>query len=192
MNPFSELLNSLIQDHPDNLSTIARNAHLSRPSLYDLINGKTLPRPKTFDNLLKAISLTENSTNKLSNYLHLERIKTSRKEQENYRQEKKHLLNDVSSLLLGRGYEISSPKIPDYADIILRQNSNRIPIIICPSILDHASTLGILLKSMFQFSSSKGFVCTHKITIKDRPELPLFLKYGTKITTIKTILRELG
>ena len=192
MNPFSELLNSLIQDHPDNLSTIARNAHLSRPSLYDLINGKTLPRPKTFDNLLKAISLTENSTNKLSNYLHLERIKTSRKEQENYRQEKKHLLNDVSSLLLGRGYEISSPKIPDYADIILRQNSNRIPIIICPSILDHASTLGILLKSMFQFSSSKGFVCTHKITTKDRSELPLFLKYGTKITTIKTILRELG
>ncbi|MDA8775840.1 hypothetical protein N9N13_08960 [Opitutales bacterium] len=192
MNPFSELLNSLIQDHPDNLSTIARNAHLSRPSLYDLINGKTLPRPKTFDNLLKAISLTENSTNKLSNYLHLERIKTSRKEQENYRQEKKHLLNDVSSLLLGRGYEISRPKIPDYADLILRQNSNRIPIIICPSILDHASTLGILLKSMFQFSSSKGFVCTHKITIKDRPELPLFLKYGTKITTIKTILRELG
>ena len=192
MNPFSELLNSLIQDHPDNLSTIARNAHLSRPSLYDLINGKTLPRPKTFDNLLKAISLTENSTNKLSNYLHLERIKTSRKEQENYRQEKKHLLNDVSSLLLGRGYEISRPKIPDYADIILRQNSNRIPIIICPSILDHASTLGILLKSMFQFSSSKGFVCTHKITTKDRSELPLFLKYGTKITTIKTILRELG
>lgn len=191
MNPFSELLNSLIQDHPDNLSTIARNAHLSRPSLYDLINGKTLPRPKTFDNLLKAISLTENSTNKLSNYLHLERIKTSRKEQENYRQEKKHLLNDVSSLLLGRGYEISSPKIPDYADIILRQNSNRIPIIICPSILDHASTLGILLKSMFQFSSSKGFVCTHKITTKDRSELPLFLKYGTRISTIKTILREI-
>ena len=191
MNPFSELLNSLIQDHPDNLSTIARNAHLSRPSLYDLINGKTLPRPKTFDNLLKAISLTENSTNKLSNYLHLERIKTSRKEQENYRQEKKHLLNDVSSLLLGRGYEISRPKIPDYADIILRQNSNRIPIIICPSILDRASTLGILLKSMFQFSSSKGFVCTHKITTKDRSELPLFLKYGTRISTIKTILREI-
>ena len=191
MNPFSELLNSLIQDHPDNLSTIARNAHLSRPSLYDLINGKTLPRPKTFDNLLRAISLTENSTNKLSNYLHLERIKTSRKEQENYRQEKKHLLNDVSSLLLGRGYEISRPKIPDYADIILRQNSNRIPIIICPSILDHASTLGILLKSMFQFSSSKGFVCTHKITTKDRSELPLFLKYGTRISTIKTILREI-
>ena len=191
MNPFSELLNSLIQDHPDNLSTIARNAHLSRPSLYDLINGKTLPRPKTFDNLLKAISLTENSTNKLSNYLHLERIKTSRKEQENYRQEKKHLLNDVSSLLLGRGYEISRPKIPDYADLILRQNSNRIPIIICPSILDHASTLGILLKSMFQFSSSKGFVCTHKITTKDRSELPLFLKYGTRISTIKTILREI-
>ena len=191
MNPFSELLNSLIQDHPDNLSTIARNAHLSRPSLYDLINGKTLPRPKTFDNLLRAISLTENSTNKLSNYLHLERIKTSRKEQENYRQEKKHLLNDVSSLLLGRAYEISRPKIPDYADIILRQNSNRIPIIICPSILDHASTLGILLKSMFQFSSSKGFVCTHKITTKDRSELPLFLKYGTKISTIKTILREI-
>ena len=191
MNPFSELLNSLIQDHPDNLSTIARNAHLSRPSLYDLINGKTLPRPKTFDNLLKAISLTENSANKLSNYLHLERIKTSRIEQENYRQEKKHLLNDVSSLLLGRGYEISRPKIPDYADIILRQNSNRIPIIICPSILDHASTLGILLKSMFQFSSSKGFVCTHKITTKDRSELPLFLKYGTRISTIKTILREI-
>ena len=192
MNPFSELLNSLIQDHPDNLSTIARNAHLSRPSLYDLINGKTLPRPKTFDNLLKAISLTENSTNKLSNYLHLERIKTSRKEQENYRQEKKHLLNDLSSLLLGKGYEISRPKMPDCADLILRQNSNRIPILLCPSILDHATTLGILLKSMFQFSANKGFVCTHKITSKDRTELPLFLKYGTKISTIKTILRELG
>jgi hypothetical protein len=192
MNSFSELLKSLVQDHPDNLSTIARNAHLSRTSLYDLINGKTLSRPKTLDNLLSSISASENSSKRLSNYLHLERIKTSRKEQENYRQEKKNLLNDLSSLLLGKGYEISRPKMPDCADLILRQNSNRIPILLCPSILDHTTTLGILLKSMFQFSANKGFVCTHKITSKDRAELPLFLKYGTKISTIKTILRELG
>ena len=192
MNSFSELLKSLVQDHPDNLSTIARNALLSRTSLYDLINGKTLPRPKTLGNLLRSISVSENSSNRLSNYLDAERIKTSRKEQDNYRQEKKHLLNDLSSLLLGKGYEISRPKMPDCADLILRQNSNRIPILLCPSILDHTITLGILLKSMFQFSANKGFVCTHKITSKDRAEFPLFLKYGTKISTIKTILRELG
>ena len=146
MNSFSELLKSLVQDHPNNLSTIARNAHLSRTSLYDLINGKTLPRPKTLDNLLSSISASENSSKRLSNYLHLERIKTSRKEQENYRQEKKNLLNDLSYLLLGKGYEISRPKMHDCADLILRQNSNRIPILLCPSILDHTTTLGILLK----------------------------------------------
>ena len=192
MNSFSELLKLLVQDHPDNLSTIARNAHLSRTSLYDLINGKTLPRPKTLDNLLRSISVSENCSNRLSNYLRVERIKTSRKEQDNYRKQKKHLLNDLSSLLLGKGYEISRPKMPDFADLILRQNSNRIPILLCPSILDHTTTLGILLKSMFQFSTNKGFVCTNKIASKDRTELPLFLKYGIKISTIKTILRELG
>ena len=192
MNSFSEFLKSLVQDHPDNLSTIARNAHLSRTSLYDLINGKTLPRAKTLGNLLRSISVSENASNRLSNYLHAERIKTSRKEQDIYRQEKKHLLDDISSLLLGKGYEISRPKMPDCADLILRQNNNRIPILLCPYILDHPTTLGLLLKSMFQFSANKGFVCTNKITTKDRSELPLFLKYGTKISTIKTILRELG
>ena len=191
MNSFSELLNSLVRDHPDNLSIIAQKAQISRPSLYDLIDGKTLPRPKTLENISNAISLSKNLSSKLCNILKLERIKTSRKEQNTYLRQKKHLLIEVSSVLLGKGYEISRPKTSGGADLILRQNGDRTPILICPTILDHASCLGHLLTSMFQFSANKGYVCTLKISTKDRYIIPLYAKYGTKLLTIKTILREI-
>jgi hypothetical protein len=110
MNLFSEYLNSLVRNHPDNISLIAHNARLSRPSLYDLINGKNLPRNSTLNNLCSALSLSESSSGKLRNLNKSERLRTSRKEQENYLKQKKILISEVSTMLLGKGHEISRPQ----------------------------------------------------------------------------------
>ena len=57
MNPFSENLNYIVRRHSDNISTIAQKAGLSRPSLYDLINGKTLPKNQTFNRENKVLQI---------------------------------------------------------------------------------------------------------------------------------------
>ena len=67
MNTFAELLNSLVKNNPNSISLIAKKAQISRPSLYDLLNGKTLPRLITLNNLVSALSLSENSEKQLKN-----------------------------------------------------------------------------------------------------------------------------
>ena len=191
MNLFSEHLNSLVRNHPNNLSCIAQNAHLSRPSLYDLINGKTLPKESTLKNLCSALSLSENSTKNLFNLNRSERIRGSRKEQKDYLQQKKVLISEVSSLLLGKGHEIARPINAGEADLVLRFNSQRIPILICPPPLDYPKILGSLLSSMFHFSTDKGYVCTTDIKSLERKTIQLFNSHGIFISSIKGILKEL-
>ena len=191
MNLFSEHLNSLVRSHPDNLSCIAHKAHLSRPSLYDLINGKTLPKKSTLENLCSALSLSENSIKNLFNLNKSERLRSSRKEHQYYLQQKKILISEVSSLLLGKGHEISRPISAGEADLVLRLNSQRIPILICPTPLDYPKILGSLLSSMFQLSSEKGYVCTPYIKSLDRKTVKLFNSHGILILSIKGILKEL-
>ena len=190
MNLFSEYLNSLVRNHPNNISLIAHNARLSRPSLYDLINGKNLPRNSTLNNLCSALSLSESSAEKLRNLNKSERLRTSRKEQENYLKQKKILISEVSTMLLGKGHEISRPKGVGEADLVLRQNTHRIPILICPTLLDHPTILGNLLISMFHFSADKGYVCTNEIKSLNRKTIQLFSSHRITILSVKGILRE--
>lgn len=190
MNFFSEHLNSLVRNHADNLSKIAQNAQLSRPSLYDLINGKSLPRDSTLENLSTALSLSENTTKKLRDLNHSEHLRSSRKEQENFLRQKKILVSEVSSILLSKGHEISRPKGPGEADLVLRQNTQRFPILICPLMLDYSSILGRLLTSMFQLSSDKGYIGTPAVQSLDRQSIRLFNSHGISILSIKGMVRE--
>ena len=113
MNTFAELLNSLVKNNPNSISFIAKKAQISRPSLYDLLNGKTLPRLITLNNLVSALSLSENSEKQLKEIYQSERLKHSRKHQEDYLKEKKRLLTEISSQLLLKGYEIARPSERD-------------------------------------------------------------------------------
>ena len=190
MNFFSEHLDSLVRNHKDSLSLVAQNAHLSRASLYDLINGKNLPRDSTLKNLCTALSLSDNSAKRLRNLNTSERLRTSRKEQKNFLKQKKNLVSEVSSILLGKGHEISHPKGAGQADLVLRQNTQLIPILICPSLIDYSSILGSLLASMFHFSAAKGYICTTEVKSLDRKTIQLFNSHGILILSVRGILRE--
>lgn len=191
MNSFAEHLNSLIREHPDTVSLIAQKAKISRPSLYDLINGKTHPRLTTFDNLCSALTLSEYSLKKIQELFKSERLKYSKKEQNIYLNEKKKLLSELSDTLLSRGHEISQSKLENKTDLILRQNKNRIPILVCPIIIDYPPLLGILLSSMHKLTANRGYLCRTKLVPADKSEQSLFQKYGTKIVTIKTLIRDI-
>jgi hypothetical protein len=190
MNSFSEYLNSFVRNHSDSVSKIAQNACLSRPSLYDLINGKTLPRKSTLENICNALSLSEKSSRKLRDLINLERFRTSRKEHEDYLYRKKNLTSEISTLLLSKGHEISRPKGLREADLVLRQNAQRYPILICPSMVDHSNILGNLLISMFHLSANKGYVCTPEIKSVDRTTNQLFSSHQIMILSIKGMMRE--
>tara|TARA_B100002019_G_C20973815_1_gene452441 strand:- start:46 stop:624 length:579 start_codon:yes stop_codon:yes gene_type:complete len=191
MNTFAELLNSLVKNNPNSISFIAKKAQISRPSLYDLLNGKTLPRLITLNNLLTALSLSENSEKQLKEIYQSERLKHSRKHQEDYFKEKKRLLTEISSQLLLKGYEIARPSEADSADLILRVKNHRIPVLICPTLYDHCTNLGKILKIMFSFSVKQGYIFTDKINSQDRSFQPLFQNYGIKILSKNSILKEL-
>ena len=191
MNTFAELLNSLVKNNPNSISFIAKKAQISRPSLYDLLNGKTLPRLITLNNLLTALSLSENSEKQLKEIYQSERLKNSRKHQEDYFKEKKRLLTEISSQLLLKGYEIARPGEADSADLILRVKNHRIPVLICPTLYDHCTNLGKILKIMFSFSVKQGYIFTDKINSQDRSFQPLFQNYGIKILSKNSILKEL-
>jgi transcriptional regulator with XRE-family HTH domain len=192
MNSFAEYLNSLIRDHPEGVSSLAQKAKISRPSLYDIINGKTLPRLTTLDNLFTALNLPENTFKKLKDAYQSERLKYSKKGQNHYLKDKKKLLSEISSLLLSKGHEISRPSEIQDADLILRIKTNRIPIVISPALFEHCTYFGRLLKLMYNLSAEKGYICTTKLSSQDRSYQPFFSKYGVKILSLNNLLRELG
>ena len=191
MNYFSEHLNSLVRDHPKSVSYIAKKAKISRPSLYDLINGKTLPRLSTLNNLFAALNLTENSLKKLNLSYQSERLKYSKKGQNHYLKDKKKLISEISTLLLSKGHEISRPSEIEDADLILRIKTKRIPILISPSLYEHCTYFGKLLKLMYNLSVDKGYICTTKLSPQDRTFQPLFTKYGVKILSLNNLLKEI-
>lgn len=190
MNFFSEYLNTLVRNHSDSISKIAYNAELSRPSFYDLINGKNLPRNSTLTKISTALNLSESACKKLQDLNHAERLRTSRKEQKFYYREKKHLVSEMSSKLLAKGHEISRPKGPDEADLILRQNTHRLPILIFPAILEPCTVLGRILTYMFHLSASKGYICTPNIKLLNKKTIQLFSSHRIKVLSAKGILRE--
>ena len=191
MNSFAEHLNSLIRDHPESVSSLAQKAKISRPSLYDIINGKTLPRLTTLSNLMAALNLTETAFKKLNLSYQSERLKYSKKGQNDYLKDKKKLLSEISSLLLSKGHEISRPSEIQDADLILRIKTKRIPILISPTLYEHCTYLGKLLKLMYNLSAEKGYICTTKLSSQDRSYQPFFSKYGVKILSLNNLLREI-
>ena len=190
MNSFSEYLNSLIRNHAKSLSQIAQNAEISRTSLYDIIHGKNLPRSSTLGNLCSALELSENSIKKLHKLNQSEKLRTNRKEQSSYLKEKTNLISEVSSKLLAKGHEIVHPKGIEEADLVLRKNSYRIPILVFPTIMDHSTVLGRLLTCMFHLGSKKGYVCTPDIKSIERKTTRLFNSHCIKILSVKSIMRE--
>ena len=191
MNSFAELLNSLVRDHPESVSLLAQKAKISRPSLYDLINGKTLPRLTTLNNLFAALSLPETSLKKLNRSFQSERLKYSKKGQNDYLKDKKKLMSEISTLLLSKGHEISRPSEIEDADLILRIKKKRIPMLISPTLYEHCTYFGKLLKLMYNLSVEKGYICTTKLSSQDRSFQPLFQKYGVKILSLNNLLKEI-
>ncbi len=191
MNSFAKDLSAILREHPDNLTSLAKKAGISRPSLYDLINGKNLPRPTTLGNLIDALDLSEKAAQNLRDAHRSERLRTTRKEQDILLREKKTLLSEISDLLLQKGHEISRSNHSGGPDLILRSGSRRTPLHVTPRLTDHPNALGHLLNAMHGLSASAGYVCVPKLAPTDRSYLPLFSKYGVKILTPKNLLREL-
>lgn len=192
MNSFAENLNYLIRKHPDSISTIALNANLSRPSLYDLMNGKTLPKSRTFTQLCTALSLPIISVQKLERLIKSEKVRFSRKEQQSFITQKKSLFDEVSALLFSMGHEISSSNDQQNIDLIIRLKSGRLPIKISPSLNEPQSILGSLLTGMYQLSAKKGYVCISKVKNHEKSLNSLFSYYGIKIVSPKSLIKELN
>ena len=191
MNSFAKDLSAILREHPENLTSLAKKAGISRPSLYDLINGKNLPRPTTLGNLIDALDLSEKVAQNLRDAHRPERLRTTRKEQDILLREKETLLSEISDLLLQKGHEISRSNHSGGPDLILRSGSRRTPLHVTPRLTDHPNALGHLLNAMHGLSASAGYVCVPKLAPTDRSYLPLFSKYGVKILTPKNLLREL-
>ena len=191
MNSFAKDLSVILREHPDNLTSLAKKAGISRPSLYDLINGKNLPRPTTLGNLIDALDLSEKTAQNLRDAHRSERLRTTRKEQDILLRVKKTLLSEISDLLLQKGHEISRSNHSGGPDLILRSGSRRIPVHVSPRLTEHPTVLGHLLDAMHSLSTSRGYACVPKLTQADRSYLPLYSKYGLKILTPKNLLREL-
>ena len=74
----------------------------------------------------------------------------------------------VGSYLLGKGLEVSYVSSREEADLVVRIGKQRLPLLALPMMNDYPKALGTLLTAMYEYSSSKGFVCRPKVTPEDR------------------------
>ena len=192
MISFANILSYLVKRSSLNLSQISREAGISRPSLYDLLNGRNLPKEATLERLISVLKLTQKNEEELKKSRDLERIKTNRIYQQSLLKEQKHLIREVGAILLSNGLEVSKPNLLGSPDLIIRNGHERTPIMIYSKILDYPATLGTLLSIMHDLSAKKSYVCTPSIQSETRTNLSLFGNYGIKILTIKGLLRELS
>ena len=193
MNTFAKKLSILIKSNPLTVSEIARKTEISRPSLYDLINGKSLPRQDTLIALCQVLNLNYQDTEFLESAVDLERLRTSRKERTRYYKRKQDLIRQTTDLLLAKGYEIARSPTSHEIDLIIRLSSGkRIPILAQPTLIDPANVLGVLLYAMHDLDTKVGFVCLPSSRGYGRSLVSLFAKYGIKIVTSKSLPRELS
>ena len=180
-----------IQKSSLTVSEICRHAKLSRPSLYDIMNGKNLPQPETLNRLIKTLKLTEKEAIFLQKARKSDYLKTNRCKQQPLLREKKYLIKEVGAKLLSNGYELSRTSRTDNADLIIRRGKQRIPILIYAEILDFPSVLGSALFMMHTVEGNAAYVCAPAITRDHRSNSVLFGKYGVKLVSIKGLLRDL-
>jgi len=191
MISFAKIFTYLVRGSSLNLSQISREAGISRPSLYDLLNGRNLPKETTLERLISVLKLTQKDEEELKKSRDLERIKTNRIYQQSLLKEQKHLIREVGAILLSNGLEVSKPNQLGSADLIIRNGNERTPIKIYSKVLDYPSALGTILSVMHDLNAKKSYLCTPLIQSETRKNLSLFGKYGIKILTIKGLLREL-
>jgi len=191
MISFAKIFTYLVRGSSLNLSQISREAGISRPSLYDLLNGRNLPKETTLERLISVLKLTQKDEEELKKSRDLERIKTNRIYQQSFLKEQKHLIREVGAILLSNGLEVSKPNQLGSADLIIRNGNERTPIKIYSKVLDYPSALGTILSVMHDLNAKKSYLCTPLIQSETRKNLSLFGKYGIKILTIKGLLRDL-
>ena len=192
MHLFSKGLSDLIRSNPMTVSEIARNAGISRPSLYDLLKGKSLPRKSTLERLIGVLQPSARQVEFLYSSHQIERLRSTRSHRMIHLRDKQHFVRSLSDQLLAKGHEIArSPKNHEI-DLVLRiDNKKRIPIIADLQLLDSTQTLGNILFAMHELSTTQGVICLSSLKGLSRSIPSLFSKYGVKIITPKALLREL-
>ena len=192
MHNFSKHLAELVRASHATISEIAQEAHISRPSLYDLINGQSLPRQSTLEKLFNTLRPSSSQLELLRNLYQVDRQKSNRKERMEFHKKRLKLIREISDLLLAKGYEIARSTQTFEVDLVLRiDGGKRIPLLAYPQLLDSSQSLGNILTAMHELSSNQGILCVGTKTGLNRAKTTLFNKYRVKITTLKSLLRQL-
>jgi len=191
VNPFSNCLSSHAKAYSGGLTELAKKSRLSRPSLYDALNGKSIPRPDTLDRILSALNLSPHVRDKLNTLHQMEASLSTRRKREDFHRLKSEFVQQVGSYLLGKGFELSYLSVHQEADLIVRQKSNRIPLIAMPMVHDYSKVFGALLFAMAEFSSPDGFICLPKAKGLDRRKGLIMEKYGAKVISYKNLPKVL-
>jgi transcriptional regulator with XRE-family HTH domain len=191
LNPFSNRLSSHAKAYSGSLTELAQMARLSRPSLYDALNGKSIPRSDTLERILTALNLSPQVRDELNTLHQLEASLSTRRKREGFHRQKSEFVQQVGSYLLGKGFELSYLSVHQEADLIVRQKSNRIPLIALPMIHDYSKVFGSLLFAMSEFSSPVGFICLPKVKGLDRRKGLIMEKHGAKVISYKNLPKVL-
>lgn len=191
MNPFSNCLSSHAKAYSGGLTQLAEKARLSRPSLYDSLNGKSIPRPDTLERILSALNLSPQARDELNDLHQMEASLSTRRKREDFHRQKGEFVQQVGSYLLGKGFELSYLSVHQEADIIVRKKSLRIPLIALPMVHDYSKVFGALLFAMTDFSSPEGFICLPKAKGLDRRKGLIMEKHGANIISYKNLSRIL-
>ena len=181
MSNFSVSLSDHAKRYSGGVTKLASKARLSRPSLYDAMSGKSIPRPETLERILKALDLPQKHSEQLKEQHQDSLALSTGKKRREYMRNKDDFAQQVGSYLLGKGLEVSYVSSREEADLVVRMGKQRLPLLALPMINDYPKVLGTLLTAMYQYSSTKGFVCRPRITPEDRKKSPLFDQYGIRI-----------
>ena len=187
MSNFSMSLSDHAKTYSGGLTKLAAKARLSRPSLYDAMSGKSIPRPKTLERILKALDLPKKHSDELKEQYQDSLALSTRKKRLEYNRTKDDFARQVGSYLLGKGLEVSYVSSREEADLVVRIGKQRLPLLALPMMNDYPKALGTLLTAMYEYSSSKGFVCRPKVTPADRKKGPTFDQYGIRIIAYKSL-----
>ena len=174
------------------LTKLAAKARLSRPSLYDAMSGKSIPRPETLERILKALDLPQKHSDELKAQHQDSLALSTRKNRLEYMRTKYDFARQVGSYLLAKGLEVSYVSSREDADLVVRIGKQRLPLLALPMMNDYPKALGTLLTAMYEYSSSKGFVCRPKVTPADRKKGPTFDQYGIRIIPYKSLPKILA
>tara|TARA_Y100000588_G_scaffold375070_1_gene450985 strand:+ start:409 stop:993 length:585 start_codon:yes stop_codon:yes gene_type:complete len=191
VNPFSNCLSSHAKSFPGGLTELAKKSRLSRPSLYDALNGKSIPRSDTLGRILSALNLSLQARDELNALHQVESSLSTRSKREDFQRLKSEFVQEVGSYLLGKGFELSYLSVHEEADLIVRQKNNRIPLIALPMVHDYSKIFGALLFAMAEFSSPEGFICLPKTKGLDRKKGLIMEKHGAKVLSYKNLPKVL-